>query len=689
MRSNAVLSGLFYGVIFLSAFLLFWVQPLMGRFILPWFGGSPEVWTTCMLFFQLFLLGGYAYAHLLARGTLRVQTTAHTLFLAASVLMLRIVPSASLRPSAGDLPIVQILLICTICIGMPYFFLSATSPLIQKWYSLVYPAKSPYRLYAVSNAGSILALAAFPFCFEPFFTRQQLAFGWTAAFVVFVVLCGICAAAAFKTPALPAAQVKPIPQSKQNKIATGDRLLWLFLPACASVELLAVTNKITQDIAVIPFLWILPLALYLLSFIICFEHSRWYKPAVFVPMFILGIAGVIYARLVEGGMNITVIIGLYSFMLFACCMVCHGQLYLLRPASESLTAYYLMISAGGAAGGIFVGLIAPMIFNAYHELHLGLLVAVVAVLLSQKEASLPQRRRFFWVAAVSVVGMVGILFQGRLSLDNQIAIDNCRNFFGVLTVLEASPEDPQQHQLLLRHGTTFHGMQFQNSGKKSIPTTYYGTDSGIGIAIANCPKSAGRRLGIVGLGVGTIAAYAKADDQICFYEINPDVERLARKYFSYLADCPAAVKVALGDARLSLENQPPQQYDILVIDAFSSDAVPLHLLTREVFQTYMKHVAPDGILAVHISTNYLDLQSVVWKQAQHLGLDSVWIEGFVNEETGTLDSDWILLGRPGSWIQQPRIKQHQSTSYADLSKIDLWTDDHINLIQILRKLPER
>ena len=681
---------MFATTIFLGAFLLFQVQPLIGRFLLPWFGGSPEVWTTCMLFFQVFLLAGYAYAHLLIRiRPTKLQAVIHLGLLAVALLFLPIFPKGSLKPTAGGHPVIQILLICSLTVGVPYLLLSATSPLVQAWFSRAFPSRNPYRLYALSNTGSLLALASFPFVFEPLMSRIQTAYLWSVVFAVFAVLCAATAwlGGTYKGPAH--STMNPETEEMSPKQPASARWLWLALPAAASVQLLAVTNKITQDIAVIPFLWVLPLGLYLLSFIICFEHQRWYKRWLFIPLFILSIAGVIYARMTEQNiLNIRMLIGLYVFMLFSCCMVCHGELYHLRPSSKYLTGYYLMIAAGGALGGFFVAVICPLIFNVYIELYLGLLACVLFLLLAQRDIPAAQaKRRPYWIAALIIIGLIGVSFMGQRTTDNRRAIDSERNFFGVLTIWEQAWDNPDEHTLLMQHGTTFHGLQFQLPEKKHISTAYYAPDSGIGVTLRNMPKQEDRRIGIVGLGVGTIASYGGETDTVRFYEINPEVQRLARKYFTYLDDSQAAIEVVLGDGRLSMEREKSQDYDVLVVDAFSSDAVPTHLLTAEAMEIYLKHLADDGVLAFHISTMHLDLHSVIWKLAEHFGLETAWIESYEDEQGGALASDWILLARDGDFLDSKVIRDADSSPKYRRKDVKLWTDDHINVLEILRKSP--
>jgi len=730
-------------VIFLGAFLLFGVQPLIGRYLLPWFGGTPEVWTTCMLFFQVFLLAGYAYAHYLVRikSPMR-QVWIHLALLGGAIVFLPIFPQDSFKPQPGENPILKILLICAATVGLPYLVLSATSPLVQKWFSRGLPGRNPYRLYALSNAGSLLALAGYPFIFEPLMTRGQTVYAWSGAFAVFAGLCTVAVLWASKVGA--SSQEYPLPGMPDSPLTGGELdpariggarpagelnrtalLLWLGLPAAASVELLAVTNKITQDIAVIPFLWVLPLSLYLLSFIISFEHQRWYRRWLWVPLFMAGIIGVIYARVYEESItDVRILIGLYVGMLFACCMVCHGEVYRLRPEVKHLTAFYLAISAGGALGGFFVAVIAPLIFTVYIEQWLGILAVAMFLLIAESRSRAEaeagtsaaiNRRQKYLLAGLIAVGAIGIVFMGRRSIDNQRAIENRRNFFGVLTVWEEAWDDPQEHKLLLQHGTTFHGLQFQSPEKKDLPTAYYSPDSGGGLVLQHfrtessagenpkpeirsskqtqnsteeMAKTKGRKIGVVGLGVGTLAVYGQPNDVIRFYEINADVEDLAREYFTYLSDSKADVEVLLGDARLTMENQAPQNYDILVLDAFSSDAVPVHLLTKEAMEVYLKHLSEGGVLAFHISTMHLDLQSVVWRMADEFNLGTAWIEGFENEDTGALASDWILLSYNTEFLSIPVIQRAAShPSPRERRDVMLWTDDHINLLEILKDTP--
>jgi len=673
--------------IFVSAFLLFQVQLLMGKYITPWFGGSPEVWTTCMLFFQVFLLAGYAYAHVsTAYLSNRSQVILHVILIIIALAVLPIIPLAKYKPQPPYNPIVQIMFLLTVSVGLPYFILSTTGPLLQKWFSRVNLGIQPYRLYAFSNAGSLIGLISYPFIVEPSLSRQQQANIFSASLAVFAVLCTGCMIYIWKQRSPVATKnINTEKQIDDTLPGLGTRLLWLALAAGASVELLAVTNKICQDIAVIPFLWVVPLCLYLLSFIICFHHERWYVRSLFLGLFVLSVAAITIARKYEGEIGAKRLIYVYSAMLFFCCMVCHGELFRLRPSPKHLTGYYLMIALGGALGGIFVGIISPLIFDTYSELYIGLLGCVMFVLLADKSDKFGiGMRKWLWIAIIIIVGIVSSTFEGKRSWKNQRAILNSRNFFGVLTIWESNWDKPEKHLLVMQHGTTSHGMQYIKPEKRHDPISYYSTQSGVGLAINNFKTDRPRRIGVVGLGAGTLAIYGKENDYFRFYEINPEVEKLARKYFTYLSDCPAKIDVVIGDARLSLEAEDPQQFDILVLDAFSGDAVPSHLLTEEAFQIYLKHITPDGIIAVHTSSLYLDIESVAWKQAENLGLKNIWIQSDESQDKAILPANWMLITRNEDFINQPNIRKAGLPLTKIPEKTDLWTDDHINLFQILQ-----
>jgi hypothetical protein len=770
--------------IFAGAFLLFLAQPLIGKYILPWFGGGPGVWTTCMLFFQALLLGGYAYAHFGSRRLKpHAQALLHLVLVAAALALLPIVPGDSWKPRDGAHPAWHILVLLAASLGLPYFVLASTSPLLQQWFTRTHPGKPPYRLYALSNAGSLLALASYPLYFEMRFTRHAQANLWGWGLAAYAVGCAFCAAKLWKAEDAgpPASPSRPLPGEGWRTDITGPsnlvRLLWLLLPACASVLLLATTNKMCLDVAVIPFLWVLPLGLYLLSFILCFESARWYVRFPFTLALAGALGGLCWALLYGSEATVPTQVGVYCGALFICSMVCHGELYRLRPAAGRLTEFYLMIAAGGAVGGLFVAVGAPMLFTGFYELHWGILLCGLLFLIACARdrggagpAGQPSKIKLFnlpffrflasslrpdawpWIACAllllafggldrliprlaahssasprtssivlraglwTLLGSLAVLWIARrryrvfrhwhllaciglgigwLALAETLwqygcqpraeAVHTWRDFYGTLTVYEHRKDQPEGHHFLLQHGRITHGLQFVDPERAGWATTYYGAQSGIGLAMQALPPGS-RRIGLVGLGAGTLTAYGRAGDSLRIYELNPQVQRLAGSFFTYLSRCPAKVEVVPGDARLSLEREPPsQQFDLLALDAFSSDAIPVHLLTREAFELYGRHLKPNGVLAVHISNHYLDLEPVVANLARHFNYRAALINYDETDETWWLySSTWMLLSRNEKFLQSPGIAEGAYPLQDKKTKVPLWTDNFTSLFQILR-----
>jgi tetratricopeptide (TPR) repeat protein len=698
--------------IFTGAYLLFLVQPLIGKYILPWFGGAPAVWTTCMLFFQMLLLCGYAYAHCSARWFKpRTQAIVHLILLAAALALLPITPADSWKPTDSGDPTLRILVLLLVSIGLPYFVLAATSPLMQHWFSRTNPGVSPFRLYALSNVGSMLALLSFPVYFETQFTRTLQARFWGWGLAVFAVGCAACAVKLWRAKGAECqassdkgkkSEIQsPKPATPNPRPSTVHRLLWLLLPACASTLLLATTNMICQEVAVIPFLWILPLSLYLLSFIICFDSPRWYVRFPFALALIAALGGICWALFNGTGASGPLQLGIYSAGLFVCCMVCHGELYRLRPDPRHLTGYYLMIAAGGALGGVFVAVVAPLIFNNYYELQWGLLLCgalFLGVLARQQDAGDEKQRRkragkIQWHRKLTLAGgsaglvALGVAFWLQAHQFASARIEKSRNFYGVLTVFKYDSDASDLHYLQLSHGRTMHGQQFTDPVRALWPTAYFSENSGIGLAMQALPAG-NRRIGVIGLGAATLAAYPRAGDYLRFYEINPEVERIATSRFTYLTNCQGKVEVILGDARLSLEREPPQNFDLFVIDAFNSDAIPVHLLTREAFDIYERHLKTNGVIAVHISNKRVNLEPVLANLARHFGYRMITIEHVPpRDKPWLMASSWVLLSRNDAIINSPAIHLAGRPLLTDPTPIPLWTDDFASLFQILHFVP--
>ena len=671
--------------IFLSAFLLFQVQPLIAKMILPWFGGSAAVWTACVLFFQLLLLLGYLYAHWTIQYLPpKRQTILHGALLAVSMLMLPAIPNPAWKPTGGEDPTLRIFGLLGATIGLPYFLLSTTGPLVQAWFvrERRKPGTTPYRLYALSNLGSMLALLSYPVLVEPYFATQMQGYGWSAGYVAFVLFCGFTAARQVRK------QAASQPSDEQaTRLPHATLLLtWVLLAACASTLLLAVTNHLSQNVAAIPFLWVLPLALYLLSFILCFDGDGWYRRSVFLGLFAVSVGSMAYALFADTeNLPLKVALPLFSAGMFVCCMVCHGELARLKPDPRHLTLFYLMVSIGGAIGGIFVGLIAPRVFSGYYELPLGV-VATAAIVVSvlRGDPSGDSKASPIWSpvwigAVVCVLGLAGYVgYELRKSrAENRIA---ARNFYGGLKVSDSGTG--QSAVRTLTHGTINHGDQYLDPTRRRMPTTYYGPHSGVALAIKNI-GDAPRNIGVIGLGTGTIAAHGRPGDTIRYYEINPLVIGIARTEFYYLSDCEAKVDIMLGDARLSLEREPSQDFDVLALDAFSSDSIPIHLLTVEAFRLYFRHLKPTGILAVHVSNKYLDLKPIVGLAAKALEKQTCVIDTDDEDDINEFGATWVLVGGDRQFFQKPVISEG-GTKLAGRSDLRLWTDDYSNLFRILK-----
>ncbi len=673
--------------IFLSAFLVFQVQPIIARYILPWFGGTPAVWSTVILFFQVLLTGGYAYAYWLMRRARQARLHLTLLSVSSAVLLLLlmfwpspITPGPEWKPVGIDFPGVRIFLLLAVSVGLPYFMLATNSPLQQAWFGRANPGTSPYWLYALSNIGSLLALLSYPFLVEPWLTLQQQGLLWSLGYLCFALLAGCAALRSMRVEA-----VQDADRSAGPAPAAFQQILWIALSATASVMLLAVTSKMTQEVAAVPFLWVLPLAIYLLSFVLAFSGEGLYSRPVFTVLFSLASA------LVYSLTPLTAIIWqvcAYSFFLFAACMIAHGELYRLRPDPGHLTRFYLMVSIGGALGGLFVNLAAPNMFSGYLELYLGwaALAVLMAVLTFYRPTALAPRWRFLhdgWVGALAVV-LVIFFFYG-VAIQHREALFRERDFYGVVRV----DADEQTYKLV--HGITFHGTQYRDPGRRLVPTSYFWDGGGFGLLMRNHPKY-GRepmRVGVLGLGIGVMAAYGNGGDTYRFYEISPIVQKLAQGhggFFSFLHDTPARVEVVKGDARISLENEVPQAYDLLALDVFSSDAIPVHLLTLEAFELYLRHLAPEGILIVHISNRHLDLRPVVWKIGQALGLRviSLNVLKIPENQSAARPSHFMALTRNPALFDQPDIAAAADPMENFSTDIRLWTDNYSNLFKVLK-----
>jgi len=637
--------------IFTSAFLLFQVQPLLSKQILPWFGGSPAVWTTAMLFFQSLLCLGYLYAHALAAlPSRKTQARTHVVLLVlAALLASRVLPGADLRPESPDSPVFQVLLILGASVGLPYFCLATTGPLVQHWFTSTAHSSSVFRLYALSNVGSFLALLSFPYVLEPWLEQQEMGRLWTAGFWVFALLCLPVALGAWqnKSPvgAAPSGAAEGVP-AKQAVVSSlkpslAQRLSWVALPALASLVFIATTDQISHDVAPEPGLWVATLGLYLVTFILTFDHPRWYRPKLFAFLTLVlllassGLNDIPRWLGIQWDYGVNEVRWSHYALLFVVCMLCHGELYRRRPTdTRRLTEFYLCMSVGGAFGGLFVTLVATQFFDDYYEWLIALvLVALLAChVLFRFEGHASGRMRQA-VAALTAVVMVGLLFvmENPWSWRNvhkgertEVLLDQVRNFYGTVAVKERRfAKEPERDDRVFFSGNVTHGQQFLSDKLRHVPTTYYARDSGIGETLQwAMSQKPSLSVALIGLGAGTLANYARPADAYDFYEINPAAVRIAQEWFDNLSTCKAGEQnILLGDARLRMEQLPKDKlYDVIVLDAFTGGSVPIHLLTREAFQIYRDHLKPDGHIAINITNAYLNLYPIVKAQAEVLGM---------------------------------------------------------------------
>ena len=672
--------------IFLSAFLLFQVQPMLGKMILPWFGGAASVWTACMLFFQSLLLLGYLYTHWVMRLLSPPrQSFLHISLLLLCLFFLPISPSESLKPQGSEDPTWLILYLLGVTIGLPYMVLSTTGPLVQAWFAKERSDVVPYRLFALSNLGSMLALLAYPLLIESTLPTRMQSWTWSAFFVVFVLCCVYLSrrslALGDASPTTPG-MAKDDAEVSASAPTLGQQLIWVALAACPSMLMVADTSFMTENIAPIPLMWVLPLALYLLSFIICFEMASWYKRVVWLPLLVLSLALLAYLpNLRMGEWPVALSVGLNLLSFFVVCMVCHGELALQKPNPRHLTSYYLMLSVGGFLGGFFVGVIAPYFFNSNYEYSVGLVLSATVVLAALLGTSLGMTPN--WRTCVGVLGgaMSMALVWASVSYHqakSEGVTWKARNFYGSLKMYEYGG-----YRRML-HGQIIHGQQYVSDDLRRRPTTYFTPASGVGLAMLAKGEKGPLHVGVLGLGVGTLVAYGRAGDVYRLYEIDPLVIELAQEKFTYLSDTEAKLEIVLGDGRLQLEREPSQQFDVLVMDAFSGDSVPVHLLTLEAFAIYFKHLKTDGVLAMNVTNAFLDLVPVLKRAADHYGKHIRLLE-HPGDQGFAFASRWIVITDSKDFFDQTSL---QAMREVDAPKdFVAWRDDYSSLLAVLKKKP--
>lgn len=720
-----------------SAFLLFWIEPLFAKMVLPLLGGSPAVWNTCLMYFQAMLLLGYLYAHLTSHWlSARRQVWLHAALMVLAIVVLPIAIPKEWAPPASDNVIPWLVGLLTIAIGAPFILLAATAPLVQRWLSSLdhHAAKNPYPLYAASNTGSLLGLLGFPFLMEPNLRLSQQAFLWGAGYMLAILLAALCAVAVavYRRSATPADLTAAIEEDADSASpTTRDRLQWLALAFVPSSLLLGVTTFISTDIAAVPLLWVVPLALYLITFIIVFGRGG-RKTSRFI--------GLIHAALMTSlvlvmfwgsGISWRNRIILHLAVFFMTALLLHGRLAASRPAPKHLTEFYLWMAFGGALGGAFNAVVAPLVFRTIAEYQLVLIAA--SFLRPSWRSGITEelrRMRFAPVSAIpalfvggvswlgltdnAVLGVSAKLIFSVVAAAMMIALsDNAIRFgFSIVAVFVGSqllakryqPDLFQDRSFFgayrvetaygpahrLVHGTTTHGAQFQDSARRRVPVTYYHPSGPVGQLFAELnPRLEGRSIGAVGLGAGSVLCYSKPGQAWTFFEIDPLVREISSnpKYFSYLRDCGVKPRIVIGDARLTLAREPEGKYSVLLVDAFSSDAIPVHLLTREALRLYERVLADQGVLLVHISNKHLNLHPVVAALAKDAGLVAL-----INEHDPDPTYEARELDYPSDWVALARRSEDLGKLPGDtrwkvlpvLSGFQPWTDDYSNVFKVVR-----
>ena len=661
--------------IFLSALLLFLIEPIAAKQLLPILGGSSAVWLTSLVFFQIALLLGYLYAHWLSRTT-RPRIHLILLLLALATLVI-----PAITPTNSTNPVRTIFLNLTLSIGLPFLLLASTSPLIQVWIARTQSTAVPYRLFALSNIGSLLALFLYPTVIEPNLTLPHQRLLWTIAFTIYTILI-----ATLTYLVSPESGQQPATNNHQllSSATPRQKLLWFLLPMAAAMQLTAVTEHLTENIAAIPLLWILPLAAYLLSFIVAFEYPAFYRRATISRLLVVLLASLGYA-LSKTDTSLPIAIGIAFFVAecFIACLFLHAETHALRPEQPSQTTlFYLLIAAGGATGTFLIAIACPLLFAANYDLALAFFATATVAIAVIWQYGIAQRA--LWTITSAGLLVLAIMLHVAYSRD---ALLLTRNFYGSLRVKQTDERPfgnrPPAPERMMLNGAIQHGNQIFSAALSRTPTTYYATNSGVGLALTLCCNGRPRNIGVIGLGTGTLAAYGQPGDRFRFYELNPRVEPIARNLFTYLRDSPAQTTIVTGDARTSLAAEPSQNFDVLVIDAFSGDAIPLHLLTTQAIALYQRHLAPGGIIAFHVSNQYVDLAPEIALLAASSHLQSTHIDSPANPAEGSYRATWVLVTANSAFLAQPPIALN-TTRTAPIPGIRLWTDDYSSLLPLLK-----
>ncbi len=691
---------LFLSLIFVGAFLLFQVQPLIAKLILPYYGGGGAVWTACLLFFQAFLLLGYFYAHKVTRlKSIKQQFTLHGSLLLTSVLVMPIGLSQkalNAQVLSSESPLIAILFQLTLAIGLPYFLLASTGSLVQRWLTFIDKKNLPYKLYSLSNFASVLALLSFPFLVEPLLDSSGQSLLWSLGYAVYVGLFFLVMRTLYLQLSAKGNTLSAVANEVQNAkekltaISKAKLLLWTGLSALGVVMLVATTNALTQNVPPVPFLWIMPLCLYLLTFIISFHSPKWYVRSYWFALFSLFAVLALCMFFIGSQFDIITQAIIYDLILFSACMICHGELARLKPDRHGLTLFYLTLSIGGFLGSAFVVFIAQNAFEQFLEFPIALLCIFLLFACSCAMQRCKHRGLFATSLSFFVIYSGLFLYVNQLYLKNDIHTE--RNFYGILSVKDVIADEVNERRLV--DGTTSHGTQSLAANLRFTPLSYYRKESGIGLAFAQLrmnkrqnAQEAALNVGFIGLGAGTLAAYGKAGDHFTFYELNPAVISAARQYFTYLNDSSATIDISLGDARVSLtqtlDNNKRGDFDLLVVDAFSGDSIPQHLLTQEAISLYIEHLSSQGVIALHVSNSHLNLLPLMRGLAQHHNLAIRYFHTRA-KQAHEHDTQWVWLSKDQALLNATTVKAYQSDWPDNEANKVLWTDAYSSLLSALK-----
>lgn len=671
--------------VFIAAFLVFQIQPILGKEMLPQFGGSASVWITSMMFFQTILFAAYCYALLLGRlPTPAIQMRVHLVSMVLALLSLSGLNSDAISHSAAQYPVTEMVTLLWQKAGLPYVVLASSGVLLQRWLIHLQPSGRWFEKYwfAWSNSGALLALCSYPFVIEPFVSLDTQLSLWGLGFIFFflILACGIVWALCQ-------------PAVKKDRVHSGAvsfSVYWILYPLAGVMVLLATTHMLTQNVPPVPLLWLAPLVLYLLTYILCFSGLNCYDREYFLPLLLFCVVASSLMFLAGSHFAIKWQVSMYLFILFISCFVCHGELRLLAPASGTdHSLYYWSISLGGCLGGCCVALLAPMAFEQLLEYPIAILSVLVMLIwqLRQTRQLSPGKTGLWCVLMVSLVS--GFLFMNKLMVKDQVIA--YRNFYGVVSVRDIEFQHGTERRLV--DGTTVHGTQLLTEAIESVGETpvsrahYYRENAGIDVAFNFVQQQDSVSIGVVGLGAGVLASYGRLGDHFTFYEINPAVISLAHSHFSYLRHSPADIKVIQGDARMRLKEKTvsgDKYFDLLVIDAFSSDAIPVHLLTQEAFALYREHLKPEGVLAVHISSTYLDLNRVIKQHVSRMSMSATLYS--MPGSAGNFGSDWMVIAVPEvmARLKQPLYSKDELSRKLTNANPVIWTDQHHSILALLK-----